>query len=126
MLAPKLTRLELRIMDALWTHGPSSIREIQETFPAHDRPIYSTVQTMVYRMETKGAIRRTKKISNAHIFDAAISRDAAHRRLIDEMLAFFGGRSRPLMANLIKAGKLTIDDIREAERVLRQLQKEKP
>ena len=126
MPAPKLTRLELRIMDALWTHGPSSIREIQETFPAQDRPIYSTVQTMVYRLETKGAIRRVKKISNAHIFDAAISRDVAHRRVLDEMLAFFGGRSRLLMANLIKAGKLTLADIREAERTLRQIQKEKP
>ena len=125
MGAPKLTRFELGIMKALWDHGPSSIREIQETFPPQDRPAYSTVQTMVYRLETKQALRRVKKISNAHIFEATVSPDAAHRRLIDEILEFFGGRSRPLMAHLIKAGKLTLEDVREAERTLRKLHKEK-
>jgi BlaI family penicillinase repressor len=123
--APKLSRLELRIMEALWKQGRSSIREIQESFPPAERPVYSTVQTMVYRLETKEALRRVKKISNAHIFEAAISRDAAHRRLIHDVLAIFGGHSRPLMAHLIRAGKLTLDDVQEAERTLRRLQKER-
>jgi predicted transcriptional regulator len=114
-------------MEALWTHGTSSIREIQETFPEKDRPVYSTVQTMVYRLEVKEAVRRIKKISNAHIFEAAVSRTAAHRRLIDDLLSVFGGRSRPVVAHLIRAGKLTLDDVKDAERTLRKLQKkEKP
>jgi BlaI family penicillinase repressor len=124
---PKLSRLELQIMEALWTHGASSIREILDTFPENHRPVYSTVQTMVYRLETKEAVRRVKKISNAHIFEAAISRTAAHRRLIDELLRVFGGQSRPVVAHLIRAGKLTLDDVKDAERTLRRLQKkEKP
>jgi BlaI family penicillinase repressor len=127
MAAPKLSRLELQIMEALWSHGASSIREILDTFPEHHRPVYSTVQTMVYRLETKEAVRRVKKISNAHIFEAAISRTAAHRRLIDELLRVFGGQSRPVVAHLIRAGKLTLDDVKDAERTLRKLQKkEKP
>ena len=114
-------------MDALWNKGPSAVREIQEEFPEKDRPAYTTVQTMVYRLEAKRAIRRVKKIGNAHIFEAAISRTAAHRRLIDELLSFFGGRSQPLMAHLIEAGKLTLDEVKEAEQTLRKLQKkEKP
>jgi BlaI family penicillinase repressor len=123
MAAPKLSRLELQIMEALWTHGASSIREILDTFPDQHRPVYSTVQTMVYRLETKEAVRRVKKISNAHIFEAAISRTAAHRRLIDELLRVFGGQSRPVVAHLIRAGKLTLDDVKDAERTLRKLQK---
>ncbi|HXC80077.1 MAG TPA: BlaI/MecI/CopY family transcriptional regulator [Candidatus Acidoferrum sp.] len=123
MAAPKLSRLELQIMEALWTHGASSIREILDTFPEHHRPVYSTVQTMVYRLEAKEAVRRVKKISNAHIFEAAISRTAAHRRLIDELLRVFGGQSRPVVAHLIRAGKLTLDDVKDAERTLRKLQK---
>jgi predicted transcriptional regulator len=124
---PKLSRLELQIMEALWTNGASSIREIQQTFPERDRPVYSTVQTMVYRLEAKGAIRRVKKISNAHIFEAAISRTAAHRRVVDELLKIFGGESRPVVAHLIRAGKLTMEDVKDAERTLRLLQKkEKP
>ena len=127
MAAPKLSRLELQIMEALWTHGASSIREIQETFPENHRPVYSTVQTMVYRLEAKEAVRRVKKISNAHIFEAAVSRMDAHRRLVDELLSVFGGRSRPVVAHLIRAGKLTLDDVKDAERTLRKLQrKEKP
>jgi BlaI family transcriptional regulator, penicillinase repressor len=118
---PKLTRLELQIMEALWTHGASSVREIQERFPENDRPAYTTVQTMVYRLETKKAIRRVKKIGNAHIFDALISRSAAERRWVDELLSVFGGRSQPVMAHLIEAGKLTLDDVREAEQILRKL-----
>jgi len=121
MKLPKLSKLELQIMDALWTHGPSSIREIQETFPAAGRPAYTTVQTTVYRLEGKKALRRMKKISNAHIFEAVVSREAAQRRLVDELLAFFGGRTQPVMARLIETGRLTLDDIREAEQTLRKL-----
>jgi predicted transcriptional regulator len=123
MALPKLTRLELQIMDALWTHGASSVREIQERFPEKDRPAYTTVQTMVYRLETKKAIRRVKKIGNAHIFEATISRGAAQRRLIDDLLSFFGGRSQPVMAHLIESGNLTLDDVKEAEQMLKKLGK---
>jgi predicted transcriptional regulator len=123
MALPKLSRLELQIMDALWTHGASSVREIQECFPEKDRPAYTTVQTMVYRLEAKKAIRRVKKIGNAHIFEAAISRNAAQRRLIDDLLSFFGGRSQPVMAHLIESGNLTLDDVKEAEQTLKRLGK---
>ena len=123
MALPKLTRLELHIMDALWTHGASSVREIQERFAEKDRPAYTTVQTMVYRLEAKKAIRRVKKIGNAHIFEAAISRAAAQRRLIDDLLSFFGGRSQPVMAHLIESGSLTLDDVKEAELALKRLKK---
>ena len=127
MALPKLTKLEHRIMDALWTHGASSVREIQEAFPEKDRPAYTTVQTMVYRLEVKKAVRRVKKIGNAHIFEAVVSRNAAQRRLIDDLLSFFGGRSQPVVAHLIEAGKLTLDDVHEAEQLLRKLpKKEKP
>jgi BlaI family transcriptional regulator, penicillinase repressor len=126
MALPKLTRLELHIMDALWTHGASSVREIQERFDEKDRPAYTTVQTMVYRLEAKKAIRRVKKIGNAHIFEAAISRTAAQRRLIDDLLSFFGGRSQPVMAHLIESGNLTLDDVKEAEQALKRLKKNKP
>jgi BlaI family transcriptional regulator, penicillinase repressor len=118
---PRLTRLELRIMEALWNQGASSIREIQEAFPERDRPAYTTVQTMVYRLEGKKAIRRVKKIGNAHIFEAVISRNAAQRRLIDELLSFFGGRTQPVMAHLIESGQLTLEDVQEAEQTLRRL-----
>jgi BlaI family penicillinase repressor len=121
MLLPKLTRLELQIMDALWKLGPISIREIQEAFPARTRPAYTTIQTTVYRLESKKALRRVKKISNAHIFEAAISRDAAQSRLIDDLLSLFGGRTQPVMAHLIESGKLTMDDVREAEQTLKKL-----
>ena len=121
MAIPKLSRLELQIMDALWTLGASSIREIQEAFPEKERPVYSTVQTMVYRLEAKKAVRRVKKISNAHIFEAAISRDAAQVRLIDELLGFFGGKARPIVAHLIRSGRFTLEDVRDAERTLRTL-----
>jgi BlaI family penicillinase repressor len=118
---PKLTRLELQIMEALWDLGASSVREIQEAFPEKGRPAYTTVQTMVYRLEAKKAVRRVKKIGNAHIFDALISRGAAQRRLIDELLSLFGGRSQPIVARLIESGKLTLDDVQEAEKTLRRL-----
>src|SRR6188768_912313 len=123
MALPRLTKLELQVMDALWNNGASSVREIQEAFPEKDRPAYTTVQTMVYRLEAKRAVRRVKKIGNAHIFESAVTRSAAQRRLIDELLGFFGGRSQPLMAHLIEAGKLTLDDVKEAEQTLRKLQK---
>lgn len=118
----KLSKLELRVMEALWSRGALSIREIQESFPERGRSAYTTVQTTVYRLEEKRAVRRAKKISNAHIFEATISRAAAHRRLIDDFLALFGGHAQPVMAHLIASGKLTSDDIREAEKTLRELQ----
>ena len=121
MAHPKLSKLELQIMEALWSHGASSVREIQERFPEKNRPAYTTVQTMVYRLETKKAIRRVKKIGNAHIFEALISRSAAQRRLIDELLSFFGGRTQPVMAHLIESGKLTLEDVEEARKTLRNL-----
>ena len=120
---PKLTKLELLIMEALWSHGASSVREIQERFPDKDRPAYTTVQTMVYRLEAKQAIRRVKKVSNAHIFEATVTRKAAQRRLVDELLGVFGGRTQPVMAHLIAAGKLTLEDLEEAETTLRRLAK---
>src|SRR5579863_1557674 len=121
MTLPKLTKLELQIMEALWSRGQCSVREIQEAFPAKGRPAYTTVQTTVYRLETKKALRRVKKISTANIFEAAVSREAAERRLIDELLSLFGGRSRPIMAHLVESGTLTLDDVREAERALLKL-----
>jgi predicted transcriptional regulator len=118
---PKLTKLELQIMEALWVGGRSSIREIQETFPQKGRPAYTTIQTTVYRLEVKNALRRVKKVGNFHIFEAAISRDDAERRLIDDLLALFRGRPQPVMARLIECGKLTLDDVKEAEKTLRNL-----
>jgi BlaI family penicillinase repressor len=121
MALPKLTKLELQIMEALWSRGPCSVREIQESFPAKKRPAYTTVQTMVYRLEVKKALRRTKKIATALIFEAAVSRNAAERRLIDELLSVFGGRSRPIVSHLIESGALTLEDVREAEQTLLKL-----
>ena len=121
MPEPKLTRLELQIMEALWSHGRASIREIQETFPEKRRPAYTTIQTTVYRLEAKNAVRRIKKVGNFHIFEAAISRNAAQRKLIEDLLALFGGRTQPVMAHLIESGKLTLEDVKEAEKVLRKL-----
>jgi BlaI family transcriptional regulator, penicillinase repressor len=127
MTLPKLTQLELRIMEALWTGGRLSIREIQEAFPEKNRPAYTTVQTTVYRLEDKKALRRVKKISNAHIFEAVVSRDAALGRLIDDLLSLFGGRTQPVMAHLVESGKFTLDDVRQTEELLRKLaKKEKP
>lgn len=125
MPQPKLTKLELQIMEVLWSKGTASIREIQESFPEKDRPAYTTVQTTVYRLEGKKAVRRVKKISNAHIFEAAVSRNAAQRRLVDDLLGLFGGRTQPVMAHLIESGRLTLEDVKEAEKTLRKLEKEK-
>jgi predicted transcriptional regulator len=118
---PRLSKLDLKIMEALWTRGASSVREIQESFPERSRPAYTTVQTTVYRLEAKRALRRVRKIGNAHLFEAIVSRGAAQRRLIDELLGLFGGRTQQVMAHLIESGKLTLEDVREAERVLRTL-----
>jgi predicted transcriptional regulator len=123
MASPALSKLELRIMQALWDRGPCSVREIQENFPAKKRPAYTTVQTIVYRLEAKGALRRAKKISNAHIFESTLSREATHGRLIDDLLGLFGGRSQPVMAHLIESGKLTLQDVKEAEKMLQDLSK---
>ena len=124
MALPRLSKLELIIMEALWTKGPSSVREIQETFPARNPLTYSTVQTMVYRLEAKKAVRRVKKISNAFIFEAAVSREAAERKLIDDFLGLFGGRTRPIIAHLIESGSFTRQDIREAEKILHEEKEE--
>ena len=121
MPLPKLSKLELAILETLWTKGASSVREIQEGFPAKRRPAYTTVQTIVYRLEAKNAVRRTKKIGNAHIFEAVVSRTSAHRRLIDELLSLFGGRSQPVVMHLIESGNLTLEDVKEAEQLLIKL-----
>ena len=121
MPEPKLAKLELQIMDALWTRGQSSIRDIQESFPEKDRPAYTTVQTTVYRLEAKKAVRRVKKVGNFHIFEATVSRNAAQRKLVDDLLALFGGRAQPVMARMIESGNLTLEDIKEAEKLLRTL-----
>ena len=127
MTPPKLTQLELRIMEALWTGGRLSIREIQEAFPEKNRPAYTTVQTTVYRLEDKKALRRVKKISNAHIFEAVVSRNAALGKLIDDLLSLLGGRTQPVMAHLVESGKFTLDDVQQTEELLRKLaKKEKP
>ena len=120
---PKLSKLELQVMNVLWSRGCASIREIQESFPEKGRPAYTTIQTMVYRLEAKNAVRRVKKIGNFHIFEAAVSRDVAQRKLVDDLLALFGGRTQPVMAHLIESGKLTLADIKEAEKPLRQLER---
>ena len=118
MAQPRLSRMELRIMEALWTQGSASVREIQESFPAKGRPAYTTVQTVLTRLETKKAVRRAKKISNAHIYEAVVSRGAAQGRLVDELLALFGGRAAPLMSHLIESGQLTLEDVEEARKAL--------
>jgi len=118
---PKLTKIELRVMDAMWRLGPASVREIQEALPAKHRPAYTTVQTMVYRLEAKGAVRRVKKIGNAHVFEPAISRESAQRRLVDELLSFFGGKIQPVMAHLVESGRLSLDDVKAAEKTLKKL-----
>ena len=123
MTLPKLTKLELQIMEVLWDRGATSIREIQEAFPEKDRPAYTTIQTTVYRMETKKAVKRVRKVGNFHIFEPAVSRNAAQRRLIDDMLALFGGRTQPVMAHLIESGKLTLEDVKDAEKLLREMER---
>jgi len=120
---PKLTNFEMQIMETLWSRGACPIRDLQEAFPAKDRPAYTTVQTMVYRLEAKKVVRRVRKIGSAHIFEAVVSRDAAQGRLIDDLLAVFGGRTQPVMAHFIESGKLTIEDVEEARKTIRKLAK---
>ena len=124
MTHPRLSRLDLQIMERLWTAGASSVREIQESFPAPRRPAYTTVQTTVYRLEAKGVLRRTRKIGNAHLFEALISRDTAERRLIDDLLALVGGSGRTVVAHLVESGTVTDDDLRAARRVLQAAKKD--
>jgi BlaI family transcriptional regulator, penicillinase repressor len=121
MAKAKLSKLELQILELLWDQGKASVREILEGFP-EPRPAYTTVQTTMYRMESKKTVRRVRKIGNAHIFEPVVARDAARRRLLDEVLSFFGGRAQPMMAQLAEAGKLTLDDVRELERTLKRLE----
>jgi predicted transcriptional regulator len=124
MAGKKLSKLELQIMETLWTRGEASIREMQEAFPEDGRPGYTTIQTMVYRLEAKGVVRRVRKVGNFHMFAATVTRDAAERRLVDDLLAMFGGQSRPVVAHLIEAGKLTLEDVEFAERTLKGLKSE--
>jgi predicted transcriptional regulator len=120
-VAPRtLTKLELQIMEALWTKGASSVRDIHESFPKRGRPAYTTVQTTVYRLEAKGALQCVGRAGNANVFEALTSRDEAQRTLIDHLVALFGGQGRPIMARLVEAGALTLDDIKDAEQVLRK------
>jgi BlaI family transcriptional regulator, penicillinase repressor len=124
MPPPKLTKLELQILEALWACGKASIREIQEAFP-EPRPAYTTIQTTVYRLEGKNAVRRVRKISNAHIFEPIVARDVARHRFLDEILSFFGGRAQPMMAQLAEAGKLTREDVRELEKTIKKLERQR-
>ena len=124
MKTPRLTKLELQILDTLWARGNASIREIQEAFP-EPRPAYTTIQTTVYRLENKGAVQRSRKISNAHIFEPLVARDVARLRLLDEILSFFGGRAQPMVMQLVEAGKLTLDDVRELEQTIRNAEQQK-
>ena len=125
MAHPKLSKLELQVMDMFWCHGAQTVRELQERFPEKTRPAYTTVQTVVTRLEAKGAVARAAKQGNAHIFEPTVSRNAAQGRLVDDFLALFGGRMQPLMSSLVESGKLTLDDVQQAEKRLRELAKKK-
>ena len=124
MAPPRLTKLELAIMETLWTGGPRSVREIQEEFPKKGLPAYTTIQTTVVRLEGKKAVNRLKKIGNAHIYEAAVTRNQAQRRLVDDLLALFGGRTQPVMTHLVETGKVTLEEVQEAERLVRQMEKQ--
>ena len=121
MPIPRLSKLELQIMEVLWSQGPSCVRDILETFPAKKRPAYTTIQTTIYRLEAKNAVRRAKKVGNVHVFEAAMERAAAHRRLVDDFLDLFGGRTQPVMTHLIESGRLTEEDLKEAQKIYTQL-----
>lgn len=125
MPQPTLSKLEFKIMETLWGRSECSIRDIQESFPAKKRPAYTTIQTTVYRMEAKGVLHRLKKVGNFHVFAPAISKESAQRRLMDDLLSLFGGRGQPVMTHLIESGKLSMEDVKEAERLLRTLSKER-
>ncbi len=121
---PRFTKLEMQVLEGLWSHGKASIREIHESFP-EPRPAYTTVQTVVNRLEAKGALRRVRKISNAHIYEPSVAREDARSRLLDEILSYFGGRALPMMAQFAEGGKLTLEDIRELEKTVKRLNKQK-
>jgi BlaI family penicillinase repressor len=123
MAQRKLSKLELQIMDVLWARGALCIRDVQEAFPERDRPAYTTIQTTIYRLEEKQALRRVRKIGNAHIFEAVVARDAAQGRLVDELLKMFGGFGKPIVSHLIESGSLTLEDIHDAEKTLREMAK---
>lgn len=123
MAQPRLSHFELQLLEKLWSLGPSSVREIQESLPQKDRPAYTTVQTMIYRLEQKGAVARVKKVGNAHVFEAALTRKAVHRRLISDLLKVFGGSPEPVMSHLIETGKLTLADVKELEKTLAAMEK---
>lgn len=125
MTEPRISRFELQLLERLWDLGPSSVREIQESLPERDRPAYTTVQTMIYRLEEKGAVRRVKKIGNAHVFQVVLTRKAVHRRLIGDLLSLFGGSPAPVMSHLIETGQLTLADVKELERTLAAMEKKK-
>src|SRR3954447_21218730 len=116
MPQPKVTKFELELLEQLWKLGPASVREVQESLPEVKRPAYTTVQTIVYRLEEKKAVRRVKKIGNAHVFEALITQRAVYRRLVDDLLEVFGGSAAPLMSHLVESGKLSLTDVREAEK----------
>ena len=127
MTIPKLSRLELRVMEVLWDRGACCIRDIVDTFPASKKPAYTTIQTTVYRLEAKKALRQARKVGNVHVFEPIIGRNAAHRLLVDDILSVFGGRTQPLMTHLIESGRLTPEDLKEAQKTFRRLtRKEKP
>ena len=123
MRKPKVTRFELELLEQLWKLGPASVREVQESLPEKDRPAYTTVQTIMYRLEEKKAVRRTKKIGNAHIFEPMVTRKAVYRRLIDDLLDLFGGSPTPVMSHLVESGKLSLEDIRAVEKTLERMEK---
>lgn len=123
MPVPKLSKLELQIMEVLWARGPSCVRDILETFPAKKRPAYTTIQTTIYRLEAKKAVHLAQKVGNVHVFGATIARHAAQRRLVDEFLGVFGGRTQPLMTHLIESGRLTLEDFKEAQKTFQKLSK---
>jgi predicted transcriptional regulator len=123
MRKPRISRFELELLEQFWKLGPASVREIQESLPEAKRPAYTTVQTMVYRLEEKKAVRRVKKIGNAHIFEALVTRKAVYRRLIDDLLDLFGGSAAPVMAHLVESRKLSLQDVRAAEEAIKRTEK---
>jgi predicted transcriptional regulator len=125
MTTAKLSPLELQIMEIVWSQGRLAVREVQEAFPEEGRPAYTTIQTTMYRLEEKGALRRVRKIGNAHVFEAVITRQQGRGTLIDEFLKLFGGRPQPVMAHLVETGQLTLDDVKEAEKLIKEMAKKK-
>ncbi len=114
----RISRFELQLLEQFWILGPCSVREILENLPDQDKPAYTTVQTMIYRLEEKGAVKRVRKVGNAHMFEATITRKAVHLRLISDLLNVFGGSATPVVSHLVDAGKLTLADIKEVEKRL--------